>query len=331
VASLVDQWLEGEPGARTIDEASVSELRTRVRALGSFGGETFVESCAIIASELAHNHLRHAGEGFTIVRRIERDGVPGLEIVAADHGPGIPSEVFHGGRPSTAGLGAGLGGVQRLADEVDFDVRAGEGTCVRARKFAERVSPRRTFGVAGRPLPGSSVSGDQAYTSRTQELLIACAIDGVGHGSPAREASDRAVATLGRLRELDGLLESLDRSVHGERGCVLSHVLIDERRRQLEHRGVGNVTAFVAGPTSSRRFVSAGGIVGQGLRKQRRPPETHELEPGQLVVMHSDGLTTSAGLHDRPDLFHRPPIAAATYLLETFARPRDDAIVVVIG
>ena len=45
------------------------------------------------------------------------------------------------------------------ADEVDIDVRLGEGTCVWARKFASPVPKAREVAIFGRPCEGEAVSG----------------------------------------------------------------------------------------------------------------------------------------------------------------------------
>ena len=70
-----------------------------------------------------------------------------------------------------------FGGLQSLAefvvkDEVDFDVRWDEGTCVRARKFATPPLVRRELGVLGRPYQGESISGDHASWEWRDDTLV---------------------------------------------------------------------------------------------------------------------------------------------------------------
>jgi anti-sigma regulatory factor (Ser/Thr protein kinase) len=97
---------------------------------------------ALAAGELASNCWRHGGGG-----RIELHATPhGLELRAIDQGPGIPDLVWaeqdgvSRGRRHTAhtpirdSLGAGLGTVRRVMDEVEVQSRPSLGTTVIARK-----------------------------------------------------------------------------------------------------------------------------------------------------------------------------------------------------
>lgn len=97
---------------------------------------------ALAASELASNCFHHGGGGCVELRAI----AGGLELRAIDHGPGIPDlghaqedGVSRGRRhtPSTPfrnNLGAGLGSVKRLMDDVQV-VTWKRGTTVVARKL----------------------------------------------------------------------------------------------------------------------------------------------------------------------------------------------------
>ena len=84
------------------------------------------------ASELARNTLKYGGGGVVLLERL-RDGVrEGLRLVFADTGPGIADieQALRDGYTSGGGLGLGLGGTKRLADQFDIDSRPGEGTAV---------------------------------------------------------------------------------------------------------------------------------------------------------------------------------------------------------
>ena len=111
---------------------------------------------ATAVSELARNIVDYAGEGvieINIVRteaveggsssrsRSERHGAAeerlGLEIIAADNGPGIEDieKALEDGYSTGGGLGIGLGGVRRLMDEFEIQSNVGEGTKVRVVKW----------------------------------------------------------------------------------------------------------------------------------------------------------------------------------------------------
>jgi anti-sigma regulatory factor (Ser/Thr protein kinase) len=152
------------------DEASVALVREAIRAEAAAIAleRTRAESLVAAASEIAHNQIKHARGGEVLVRRIERAGTAGVEVLARDRGPGIadPTTALRGlVGAAGGGLGVGLSAVLRLADEVDFDVRRGEGTGIAARKFVT-PTPRREVAVLGRPLPGEPESGDDAVFAR---------------------------------------------------------------------------------------------------------------------------------------------------------------------
>src|SRR6185295_18454260 len=88
----------------------------------------------------------------------------------------------------------GLSSVLRLADEVDFDVRIGEGTCVFARKLVEPPPHKSEVAIFGRPHVGERISGDDAAFVRDGSSLLIAVADGLGHGSEARAASGAAVS-----------------------------------------------------------------------------------------------------------------------------------------
>ena len=107
-------------------------LRDRVREHAARVELPEVPAAALVnvASELAHNQLSHAVRGFVEVRETLRGGDRGIEVIAADAGRGIadPARALEGRGSSGSSLGVGLAAVLELADEVDIDVRLGEGT-----------------------------------------------------------------------------------------------------------------------------------------------------------------------------------------------------------
>src|SRR5438477_11895570 len=88
---LIARWFGSATAFPIYDEASVSSARLRVRDAGrqTHASTNLIESAALIASELTHNQLAHARQGYLSVSAIERDGIKGIELRAADIGPGI--------------------------------------------------------------------------------------------------------------------------------------------------------------------------------------------------------------------------------------------------
>ncbi len=340
-AILSELWLEGLEPSSTVDEASVvvfgGEVRGAAAALSL--PAAVMGSLVNIASELGHNQLAHAKSGRMAVQRIARAGVPGLEIVAADAGDGIsdPRAALQGGprlpQPGRGGLGVGLAAVLELADEVDFDVRLGEGMCIRARRFADAVPRRRQIGIYGRPYPGERVSGDFAAFVRKDESLLLAVADGLGHGPEAREASGRAVEALlvGGHPRIDAALEACHGALAGTRGAVMTAALLEETGGQFEVASAGNVGLHLYGPQGSRRILGPPLVLG-GAGNARRPSyEVLPLGPRDALILFSDGLTPGFDLESDIGLFREHPIVAAHELAQRFARANDDVLVLVAG
>jgi serine/threonine-protein kinase RsbT len=108
--------------------------RTYVLQLGFSSPEATLVATAI--SELARNIVLYAKEGEIVMKALERDGRPGILIIARDDGPGISE-----GRraiidaPGSSGGVMGLRAMKRLVDEFEIDSRAGQGTRVAVKKW----------------------------------------------------------------------------------------------------------------------------------------------------------------------------------------------------
>ena len=89
-------------------------------------------------SELARNIYLYAGSGRITIDVLEDNGRRGIQISAADDGPGINDIrlVLQDGYSTSGGLGAGLPGVKRLMDSFDIDSMPGTGTKITITKWA---------------------------------------------------------------------------------------------------------------------------------------------------------------------------------------------------
>ena len=84
------------------------------------------------ASELGRNTIKYGGGGEVHLDSLA-DGIrQGIGLLFVDGGPGIPNieNALRDGFTTGGGLGLGLGGSKRLADEFEIDSRPGEGTAV---------------------------------------------------------------------------------------------------------------------------------------------------------------------------------------------------------
>ena len=335
---LISRWLRSQTSPIPIyDEASVSSARERVREAGRQLNLTkdVVESVALIASELTHNQLAHAKQGYFAVSAVERRGVRGLEVIAADIGPGIesPRRAIQDENPPTSGsLGAGLGAVSRMADEVEFDNRMFEGACIVARKFEAAAASCCETAIMGRPYPGEVISGDDAVFFQSDSTFVAAVSDGLGHGPEAREASNRAIESLLQRREMElgDLVTALNTDLAATRGCVMSIIRFDKMRRTMESVCAGDVHAHLYHSREAHFFTPTPMVLATGhFQKQRIRVETVPVEPGSVLVIFTDGLKSRTNLKGQLDVLRQPAITIAQHLLENDSRPDDDALVLV--
>jgi serine/threonine-protein kinase RsbT len=112
----------------------VVNVRRAVRMLATDLGFTLVDQTKIVtaASELARNTFTHGGGGVVHLETVNANGRSGVRMVFEDKGKGIADIelALKDGYTSGGGLGLGLGGSKRLANEFDIWSKPGEGTRV---------------------------------------------------------------------------------------------------------------------------------------------------------------------------------------------------------
>ena len=120
-------------------EEDVVRLRKQVRDSMVAMGFGLIEQTKIItaASELARNTLRYGGGGEARIARVSDGARQGLELRFVDAGPGMDdiARALTDGYTSGGGLGLGLGGAKRLADDFHIDTAPGAGTTVAIAKW----------------------------------------------------------------------------------------------------------------------------------------------------------------------------------------------------
>jgi serine/threonine-protein kinase RsbT len=120
-------------------DVDIVSARQKGRELASQCGlpSTSLAVVATAISELARNIVCYAGRGEIILRLVDDHGKRGIEVVAADDGPGIPDVALamQDGYSTSGGLGLGLPGVRRLMDEFEIVSEFGKGTTVTVRKW----------------------------------------------------------------------------------------------------------------------------------------------------------------------------------------------------
>lgn len=293
--------------------------------------ETERGEVALVVTELATNMVRHGGGGELLVGPLAQP-CGGLEIIAIDRGPGMPSvdRALQDGFSTGGGNGVGLGAVQRIADCCEIFSAPGAGTAVLARLRFTPPPPAGDGVVAGVsvPMPGETVCGDAwtwAADGGRWSVLVA---DGLGHGPPAALAAAEAVRVFHQhvAEPAADILAAAHQALRHTRGAAIGIASVSAASGELAFTGVGNIGGTIVTAGASRSLISHPGIVGHECRKIQT--FSYPWSEGSVVVLHSDGLQTRWTLDRYPALASRDPALLAAVLYRDFARGRDDVTVV---
>jgi hypothetical protein len=259
-----------------------------------------------------------------------------VELVAIDGGPGI-SDVDRALRDgySTAGSqGAGLGALGRVATSFDIFSGAGQGTVLVARVVREEkriAKPTLDVGVIRVPKTEEPVCGDDfSLTIRRSGAALLVVADGLGHGIAAADASALAARIAAERPEESPVetISAIHRALRSTRGAAVAVAAIDAEARSIRFSGIGNISAFVVQPGSTKSLVSHNGIAGHSARRIQE--FAYPWPAGALLVMHSDGVSARWDLDNYPGIMSRDPSIIAGVIYRDFTRHRDDAIVIVV-
>jgi anti-sigma regulatory factor (Ser/Thr protein kinase) len=319
------------------DESTVGAARRAAARLAADAGlsETDKGRLGIVVTELARNITLHSGQGALLMQELRDDGSTGVEVLAVDSGPGIADlEKSLTDGYSTAGTpGQGMGAVRRLSSEFDVYTRSGGGAIVLSRVFGSDRTRRSTmqWGAMASCAPGEMRCGDCWSLARLNGNFALLVADGLGHGSGAADAAERAAAIFDSrpFRPLEEFFDDAHRQLHGTRGAAVSVACFEGGTGALRYAGVGNIAArILANDGKARGLVSNNGTVGGHMRQVRA--YCYEWNPGDLLVMHTDGLRSGWSLEGYPGVFARHPSVIGALLHRDFRRGPDDTTVVVL-
>ncbi|THC46104.1 SpoIIE family protein phosphatase [Massilia sp. Mn16-1_5] len=297
--------------------------------------ETRAGALALIVTEAGTNLLKHAGEGTLYLNVAQSEGVPGVDVLAVDNGPGIADldASLRDGMSTTGTSGTGLGALRRLSDEFDVWSAPGNGTVFFMRLWRDEAGPglcRVDVGALTVPLAGEDECGDGWGVACDPTGATLLAADGLGHGPSAAAAARAALGALVSrpTSEPGPLVEAAHEALRSTRGAALAAARIDFENDTIRFAGIGNIGAYVIDGQSRRALVSHNGIVGHNMRKVQE--FSVPCPPGALVIMHSDGIQTQWDLDRYPGLLASSPALVAAMLMRDFIRRRDDAMVLAV-
>jgi len=324
------------PVGQSFDCAMAEQTTRRITRELGFAGQPS-EEIVLAVAELASNLVRHAGRGALTLRPLHSGDRVGIEVAAADHGPGMRDieQAFEDGYTTAGGLGYGLGTVNRLMDEIEISSAAALGTRILCRRWV-RPRPGPTIlhawqvGVATRPRRHAIANGDAFVIHEWDSNLLAGVIDGLGHGEPAQQAALAAQLYVQSHYDLplDKLFCGVSRACRGTRGVVMALAHF-ESPTAVTLANLGNIEMRPWTGAERLSIIVQRGILGG--HEDHWSVQQLRWNPGWTLVLHSDGLRTHWQWSDFPGLEREPPQVVANKLLSILAKEDDDATILAVN
>lgn len=325
-----------------LEFSQAGEARRKTAALVKNLGfnEVTQGKVGIVITEMANNLVRHARDGYLLVRMLEQkgDGV-GVEILALDKGPGINNiyQCLQDGYSTAGTAGNGLGAMQRLADVFEIYSVLDQGTVILCQLWNQSEpellshsrSPALDVGAICLPLTGEDVSGDAWASQFCGDRHLLLVADGLGHGPQAAAASTEAVRIFRHLPQSSPpeILEAIHAALRSTRGAAVAIAEINLQTQTIHYAGIGNIAGCVLDGDRSVSMVSHNGTAGHEVRKIQA--FTYPWLTNGVLVLHSDGLRTQWRFDRYPGLVTQHPSVIAGILYRDFNRGRDDVTVLV--
>lgn len=331
-----------------IPDKSYSNIAKRdiTRLVESYGfSPGDVGKVNIIISELVTNLVKFATEGGELLVKPLGSPVTGIEILCLDNGPGMsdPARMQEDGVSTYGSAGEGLGAIKRQSDEFDLYSQLGIGTVVlsriyktgRKKDLAADIT-RYEVGYVMVAKPGETFCGDNFALAQRGPDLHLLALDGLGHGVNAHEASRQAAQLFmaSPATAPAAALRYLHANIKQTRGAVGLVASISGGTQRISYCGVGNIAGKLFSQDSSipgaayKNIISYNGILGHNV------PNTlsnQQLEWGRssMLILHSDGLKSRWDMSKFPSLNRQHATTIAAVLYKANSRKTDDTLVVV--
>jgi anti-sigma regulatory factor (Ser/Thr protein kinase) len=316
---------------------AILKKQVHMLAVGAGFSEVKVGELDIIIAELVSNLVKHAGGGQVLVKVIEENGGPGIEVISIDNGPGMSdvTRMVADGFSTKNTLGHGLGAIKRLSDVFQVYSQKEWGTVMLIRIFNDRLpnfqKPRKEeIRSVVIPKPGQTECGDAFFYTTSNDYIKLFLGDGLGHGPEAANAVTEAGKAFINCSENEPaeILRYINDEVKKTRGLVGTVAVFDLSEKKWKICGVGNISTKIMTPVSSKNLMAYNGIIGLNVPKTLNAQEV-EFEKGQLIIMCSDGLKSKWDTVGYPVIHRYDPSILAASLLKDYARTTDDMSAVV--
>lgn len=187
------------------------------------------------------------------------------------------------------------------------------------------------WGAASFPLPGQAESGDMYLVHRHSNGVLVGVVDGLGHGSEAARAAEKAVSMLS-LRSDETVISLVHHCHEGllsTRGVVMSLASFSFHDESMSWIGVGNVEGILARTNSEHlprltHIFHRQGVVGYQLPHLQAT--AMRVWPGDVLILATDGIRPEFSSEMK---LRGTPEQIAGDIGEKFRRENDDALVLV--
>ncbi|MBC8282032.1 MAG: SpoIIE family protein phosphatase [Chloroflexi bacterium] len=176
--------------------------------------------------------------------------------------------------------------------------------------------------------------GDSFACWESDGKITLCIVDGLGHGENAEVAAIAALQYVGShiSEPLADIFSGCNNEIFRTRGVVMGLAVIDRQNATLTYGGIGNIVARIVtnypdSPGESMQFIGDTGIVGGGYR--RFCEQTVEISPGQLLLMHTDGIPEHLDISPYPAEIKSDLSKLATAIIDDWGKETDDRAVVI--
>lgn len=193
------------------------------------------------------------------------------------------------------------------------------------RQDVQNITPRWEVTGFARTMPGEHSCGDAVSVYPADHWVTVLVVDGLGHGEKAHEASAAAVDHVTRrITEnpdvgIESLMQTCHKALAGTRGAAVGICRLEPADASLRFCGVGNIT-MTSHPSRRGLGVSLAGVVGYRMRKVKE--FVCEVEPGDLIVLYSDGISTSLSMKT---IAKQPLESMSDMVLDEWGKDHDDA------
>ncbi|WP_299754534.1 ATP-binding protein [uncultured Pontibacter sp.] len=300
----------------------------------------------IVVAEMVSNLVKHTVQGGELLLRV-LGGTPaeGIEVISLDNGPGMtdPIRMQEDGISTFGTAGEGLGAIKRQSDVFDLYSQQGVGTVILSRilkpvKTTSATQPARhhEIGYVMVPKPKETVCGDGLAIIEKETEVYILALDGLGHGPSAHEASELAAQVFTSSPPLlpTDALRLIHHNIKRTRGAVGFVANISGTSNRMSYCGIGNIAGKLYAPDATfgsspyKNVFSYNGILGHNI------PNTlseQELDWGRhrMLILHSDGIKSRWDLTKYQALNRHLPTTVAALLYKDNSRQTDDSLVVV--